>query len=141
MFHLAVGNNIYQKICDDHEKERNSAVTDLEHRLQTQANEDKQRALKEAKENAEEEMEKAMAAAKKAQVGTNKKTVLSAYKSGALKDRGSQRPSAFQGCDLRVRFVRAYNIFFPQHFSLMLGVRAISTVFLIFFVLFFRRKR
>lgn len=63
-----MGNDVYQKICDDHDKERTSAVTEIEQRLLTQAAEDKGRALKEVKENAEEEMEKAMMAAKKAQV-------------------------------------------------------------------------
>lgn len=65
---LAIGNELYQKLVDDKERERRQNVTEVEKRAWRLASEEKARALKEAKEAAEMELEKAMAAAKKAQV-------------------------------------------------------------------------
>ena len=65
---LAIGNELYQKLVDNKERERQQNVTEVEKRAWRLASEEKARALKEAKEAAEMELEKAMAAAKKAQV-------------------------------------------------------------------------
>ena len=65
---LDIGNELYQKLVDDHEREQQQNVTEVERRAWRLASEEKARALKEAKEAAEMELEKAMAAAKKAQV-------------------------------------------------------------------------
>ena len=64
----AIGNDLYQKLIDDHEKEQQQKQTEVEKRAWRLATEEKARAVKEARETAEIELEKAMAAAKKAQV-------------------------------------------------------------------------
>ena len=68
VFIVAIGNKLYQKLIDDHEKDQQQNVTEVEKRAWRLASEDKARALKEAKEAAEIELEKVIAAAKKAQV-------------------------------------------------------------------------
>lgn len=65
----AIGNELYQRTVDDLETERQQNVTEVEQRAWRLASEEKARALKETREAAEVELEKAMAAAKKAQVG------------------------------------------------------------------------
>lgn len=65
---LAIGNDLYQKLKDDHEREQQQKVTEVEKRAWRLASEEKARAVKGAREAAELELEKAMAAAKKAQV-------------------------------------------------------------------------
>ena len=64
----AIGNDLYQKLKDDHEREQQQKVTEVEKRAWRLASEEKARAVKGAREAAELELEKAMAAAKKAQV-------------------------------------------------------------------------
>lgn len=63
-----IGNELYQKTIDGLEKEKQQNVTEVEQRAWKLASEEKARALKEAREAAEIELEKAMAAAKKSQV-------------------------------------------------------------------------
>ena len=66
----AIGNDLYQKLKDDHEREQQQKVTEVEKRAWLLASEEKARAVKGAREAAELELEKAMAAAKKAQVNS-----------------------------------------------------------------------
>lgn len=66
----AIGNDLYQKLKDDHEREQQQKVTEVEKRAWRLASEEKARAVKGAREAAELELEKAMAAAKKAQVNS-----------------------------------------------------------------------
>ena len=63
-----IGNELYQRTIDGLEKEKQQNVSEVEQRAWRLASEEKARALKEAREAAEIELEKAMAAAKKAQV-------------------------------------------------------------------------
>ena len=70
-----LGNELYQKTIEECEKERQQNVTEVEQRAWRLASEEKVRALKAAKEAAEVELDKALAAAKKAQVGINFKMV------------------------------------------------------------------
>ena len=65
----AIGNDLYQRTVDELEAERQQNVTEVEQRAWRLASEEKARALKEAREAAEVKLEKAMATAKKAQVG------------------------------------------------------------------------
>ena len=65
----AIGNDLYQRTVDELEAERQQNVTEVEQRAWHLASEEKARALKEAREAAEMELEKALATAKKAQVG------------------------------------------------------------------------
>lgn len=65
-----IGNDLYQKLKDDHEREQQQKVTEVEKRAWRLASEEKARAVKGAREAAELELEKAMAAAKKAQVNS-----------------------------------------------------------------------
>ena len=67
---LEIGNDLYQKLKDDHEREQQQKVTEVEKRAWRLASEEKARAVKGAREAAELELEKAMAAAKKAQVNS-----------------------------------------------------------------------
>jgi len=66
----AIGNDLYQKLKDDHDREQQQKVTEVEKRAWRLASEEKARAVKGAREAAELELEKAMAAAKKAQVNS-----------------------------------------------------------------------
>lgn len=72
---VVLGNELYQKTIEECEKERQQNVTEVEQRAWRLASEEKARALKSAKEAAEVELDKALAAAKKAQVGVNFKEV------------------------------------------------------------------
>lgn len=66
----AIGNDLYQKLKDDQEREQQQKITEVEKRAWLLASEEKARAVKGAREAAELELEKAMAAAKKAQVNS-----------------------------------------------------------------------
>lgn len=66
----AIGNDLYQKLKEDHEREQQQKVTEVEKRAWRLASEEKAKAVKGAREAAELELEKAMAAAKKAQVNS-----------------------------------------------------------------------
>lgn len=66
----AIGNDLYQKLKEDHEREQQQKVTEVEKRAWRLASEEKAEAVKGAREAAELELEKAMAAAKKAQVNS-----------------------------------------------------------------------
>ena len=66
----AIGNDLYQKLKDDHEREQQQKVTEVEKRAWRLASEEKAKAVKGAREAAELELEKAIAAAKKAQVNS-----------------------------------------------------------------------
>ena len=65
---VVIGNTIYQKIIDKNESKHEETLAEVEGRIRSAAAEEKDKALKEAKEIAENELETAMAAAKKAQV-------------------------------------------------------------------------
>lgn len=66
--YIGIGSDIYHKIRTEHEKELHSSVAAVEEKVRKEALRQKEAALKEAKEGAEVELEKAMAVAKKAQV-------------------------------------------------------------------------